>query len=236
MKTERKRANWQRILWWILMVSLVGSIIYVSIVLATAPAEPGAALPHERLKSDYVLMLVECFLGIAALILPGVLLRRFSIQIPSGMMVMYIIFLYCAVYLGEVRSFYYAVPRWDTYLHAFSGGMLGALGFSAVNFLNKTDRVKLTPAFVAVFALCFAVMLGVVWEIYEFTIDGVMGLNMQKYAVDGGELLVGRPALLDTMKDLITDIIGAGVMAVVGYISLKYDKGWMEKMLLRRTK
>ena len=70
------------------------------------------------------------------------------------MMVLFALFLYCAIYLGEVRDFYYHVPHWDTILHTFSGAMLGALGFSVINFLNKTDRVpmNLSPVFVASFA------------------------------------------------------------------------------------
>ena len=39
---------------------------------------------------------------------------------------------------------------------------------------------------------------------------------------------------MDTMKDLIVDTIGAAVMSVGGYISLKHKKGWVEKLLLKR--
>ena len=123
-------------------------------------------------------------------------------------------------------------------MHTFSGAMLGALGFSFVTFLNDTDRVplNLSPLFVVAFAFCFAVALGVFWEIYEFTADGILGTNMQKFALENGEKLVGRTALMDTMKDLIVDLLGALVMSVVGYISLKYKKGWVEKLLVKRLK
>ena len=81
----------------------------------------------ERLKSDYVLMLVQCVLGMVVLLLPSVIARRLKIEIPSGMMILFVIFLYCAIYLGEVRSFYYHIQSWDTVLHWFSGAMIGAL-------------------------------------------------------------------------------------------------------------
>ena len=55
-------------------------------------------------------------------------------------------------------------------------------------------------------------------------------------ALESGEPLVGRAALMDTMKDLIVDTIGALVMAVIGYISIRYQKGWVEKFQLRREK
>lgn len=181
-----------------------------------APA--GNDVPYGRVKSDYVLMLVQCILGLFAMTLPGLLSHRFQIEIPSGMLVLYAIFLYGAIFLGEVRSFYYTVPHWDTILHTFSGGMLGALGFSFVTLLNKTDKIplNLSPLFIAIFAFCFAVTLGVFWEIYEFTFDGVLGLNMQKFALESGEQLMGRAALQDTMKDLIVDCLGAFIMALVG--------------------
>ncbi|WP_207643244.1 hypothetical protein [Cellulosilyticum ruminicola] len=43
-------------------------------------------------------------------------------------------------------------------------------------------------------------------------------------------------ALVDTMKDLIINIVGAFVMSFVGYISLKYKKGWIEKLLVANYK
>lgn len=154
------------------------------------------------------------------------------------MYIVYVLFLWGAVFLGEVRNFYYRVPHWDTILHTCSGAMLGALGFSFINILNKHEKVhvELAPIFVAIFAFAFAVSLGVIWEIYEFTFDGILGLNMQKFALENGTQLVGRAALADTMEDLIVDCIGAFTMSTIGYISLKYKKGWIEKLLIKIKK
>lgn len=143
------------------------------------------------------------------------------------MYILYFLFLYCAIYLGEVRNFFYVVPHWDTWLHTFSGGMLGALGFIVVDRLNRLGRkwVQLSPGFVCLFALCFAVTIGVLWEIYEFTFDGLLGLNMQKFRLEDGTQLVGRAALQDTMKDLIVDVLGAAVVVGLGYLhSLREQK------------
>ena len=107
-----------------------------------------------------------------------------------------------------------------------------------INILNKHEKVhvELAPIFVAIFAFAFAVSLGVIWEIYEFTFDGILGLNMQKFALENGTQLVGRAALTDTMEDLIVDCIGAFTMSTIGYISLKYKKGWIEKLLIKIKK
>ena len=140
--------------------------------------------------------------------------------------------------IGEIRGFYYRIPNWDTILHTFSGGMLGALGFSFISLLNNEENfhLKLTPFFVALFSFMFAIMLGVLWEVYEFTFDGLLGLNMQKFMLESGEQLIGRAALADTMEDLIVDMGGAFVMSVIGYISLKYKKGWVESMIIKVKK
>ena len=136
------------------------------------------------------------------------------------------------------RLFYYNISNWDNILHTFSGAMIGALGFSIVTLLNKTEKVpmELSPLFVALFSFCFAVTLGVVWEFYEYTFDGLLGLNMQKFALENGTLLIGRAALADTMMDLVVDAVGAFIMSVIGYISLKYNKGWIERLQVKMTK
>lgn len=189
-----------------------------------------------RTRSDYVLMLIQCILGVVVLIYPKVVLKKRQITIPSNLYFLYIIFLFCAIFLGEVRNFYYVVPNWDIILHTFSGGMIAALGFSFVTLLNDEENIhlKLSPFFVGFFAFTFAVTLGVVWEVYEYTADGLLGLNMQKFALEDGTQLIGRAALADTMEDLIVDAIGAFVVSVIGYVSLKYNKGWIEKLLLKR--
>ena len=94
------------------------------------------------------------------------------------MLIPFEIFLYCAIFLGETRSFYYNVPHWDTFLHFFSAGMLGTLAFSIISILNDSEHVpfNLSPGFIALFAFCFAVACGALWEIYV-TFDGILRIE-----------------------------------------------------------
>ena len=235
---QKNKLNWNSIIITFTFISLVLAAIAISIIIAFTPNTIDNNNPNARIKSDYILMLMQCILGIAAIILPSILNKKINFEIPYFMITLYAIFLYCAIFLGEVRSFYYRVPHWDTLLHAFSGAMIGALGFSIINFLNNSEvtHLNLTPIFVATFAFCFSGTLGIVWEMYEFFGDQIMGTNMQKFALETGELLQGSAALADTMKDLIVDLIGAFAMSTIGYISLKYKKGWIEKVLVKRRK
>lgn len=215
----KKRWDAKSIIGLILLITLLGSIIYAAIGWALAPET--ASQPGERCRSDYVLMLLQCCLGLVVMFLPNMLEKKWTWPITDAMYILYFLFLYCAIYLGEVRNFFYVVPHWDTWLHTFSGGMLGALGFIVVDRLNRVEGVpvRLSPGFVCLFALCFAVTVGVFWEIYEFTFDGLLGLNMQKFRLENGTQLVGRAALQDTMKDLIVDVAGAAVSVLLGYLS-----------------
>lgn len=237
MKIKRKR-NYRKIIGMFVFISLALAVIGIGIMMIIAPSEPQVDDPNGHIKSDYVLMLAQCILGIIVLLLPGALERKINVQIPSRMMILYTLFIYAAVFLGEVRSFYYIIPHFDTILHTLSGGMLGALGFSVIAFLNNSDKIPVTlsPLFVACFTFCFALALGGIWEIYEFLADGVLNTNMQKFALEDGTGLIGRVAVTDTMKDLIVDAIGALVISIVGYISLKHEKGWIEKFQIKKVK
>ncbi len=235
---NKNKINWQKILSYFVIITLISTIIFLVFAINKAPTVIDPKEPFVRIKSDYALMLSQCILGVVAMLLPGMLEHKLKIEIPSNMLILYTIFLYFAIYLGEVKSFYYNVSNWDNILHTFSGAMLGALGFSIVTLLNKTERVpmNLSPVFVALFSFCFAVTLGVVWEFYEFTFDGLLGLNMQKFALEDGTQLIGRTALTDTMIDLFVDSVGALIISIIGYVSLKYNKGWIEKLQVKVRK
>jgi uncharacterized membrane protein YjdF len=67
------------------------------------------------------------------------------------------------------------------------------------------------PGFVAIFAFMFAVGIGALWEIFEFSMDSLFGMDMQK------EMRGDPSGLTDTMWDLIVDILGALVISILGY-------------------
>lgn len=233
---EIKKEKFEKIFSIWVLISFVVPIVFLIFRIIVVSIEESTFVDFERTQSDYILMLIQCLLGAFALVLPTFLTRKYNIKIPTAMYIVYLIFLYAAIFLGEVRNFYHVVPYWDTILHTFSGGMIGALGFSFVSLLNNIENLHLhlTPIFVAFFAFCFAIALGVVWEVYEYVFDGLLGLNMQKFLLESGEAFVGREALSDTMQDLIVDSIGAFIMCAIGYVSLKYKKGWVEKLLIKK--
>lgn len=148
---------------------------------------------------------------------PLLLTRTFQVHIPSQFQLLAIAFVFASLFLGEVRGYYTRYWWWDTLLHTISGMLLGVVGFLLVHILNEIEDIDIhmKPGFVAFFAFMFAVGTGALWEIFEFTMDTVLGMNMQKPTI-------GDPSgLTDTMFDLIADAVGALIMCVFGYYQLK---------------
>ncbi len=142
---------------------------------------------------------------------PLVFSRRFAVNIPAEFEALTVVFVYASLFLGEVQGYYVRFWWWDAVLHTGSGFLLGILGFLLVYVMNEHDNIDLhmRPRFVALFAFMFAVGMGALWEIFEFAMDQLFGLNMQK------------SGLVDTMWDLIVDSIGALVISLLGWSYLR---------------
>lgn len=125
------------------------------------------------------------FLGILTLILfmvPQFLDRKLSVTIPPGLETVILIFIFSAEILGEINAFYVKIPIWDTILHTTNGFLMAAIGFALIDLFNRSDRfsIKMSPYFVAFFAFCFSMTVGVMWEFFEFSMDWFFGMDMQK--------------------------------------------------------
>ena len=231
---KKKKRDWKKIISTVIFVSFAAPIAYLVFKIITTTNDVMPNADDVRVRSDYVLMLLQCVLGIIAMCIPSFLRKKFKIEIPNNMYYFYIIFLYAAIFLGEIQDFYYKIKYWDLILHTLSGVMIGFLGFSMVDILNKeNENVQLNAFFVAFFAFCFAMTLGGIWEMYEFASDSILGTNMQKFALRNGILLSGQDALADTMEDIIVDGIGALVASTIGYISLKYQTTLLNSLKLK---
>ena len=137
---------------------------------------------------------------------PFLLPSLVGVRLPDGFIVAIALFLLGTIFLGELGGFYERFWWWDMMLHGGSAIGLGLAGFILMLILLKGNRMTAPPLIVALFAFSFAVAVGVVWEIYEYAMDQIFGMNMQK------------SGLVDTMWDLIIDCAGAIGGAAAGYV------------------
>ncbi|WP_438970540.1 hypothetical protein [Methylophaga sp.] len=171
-------------------------------------------------------------------LLPVVLAKRFNFIIPHEFNLLAIAFVFAALFLGEVHGYYTKFWWWDIVLHTSSGFLLGIIGFLLVYVMNESEQIQLSmrAGFIAFFAFLFAVGIGVLWEIIEFTIDSLFATDMQKH------MLGDHTGLTDTMWDLIVDALGALVISVLGYSYLKATQNesflerWIRKFIRKNPR
>lgn len=163
------------------------------------------------IKKDYYFTLI----GVAAFILtfiPSLIFKIMKIEPDKSLYLSIIIFIFISLYLGTLNNFY-RYTWWDTMLHTISGIIIG---FFAIIILRKHSPNKsidnYNKIFIFIFILSFAALCGVVWEIYEFTIDTLFNLDMQGVEYTG---------VTDTMVDLIADLIGSIISYVIYHFTYK---------------
>ena len=216
-----------------------------------------------------------CLLVLALFILPFFIQQNFGIQLPSVLEIIILLFIFAAEILGELECYFITYPNWDSMLHTTTGFLCAATGFALIDILNRNSRIKfqLSPVYVALAAFCFSMTVGVLWEFFEFGMDRVFHLDMQKDTVvqsigsimldptggnhpvvlhnitdvivvqaDGTQTALGLGGyldigLLDTMKDLFVNFIGALTFSIIGYFYVRSrGKGKFAKRFIPMAK
>ena len=153
-------------------------------------------------------------LSLFLFLLPTLVSEGLRIKLPEALEIIAVLFVFCANILGEIFSFYTLLPFWDDMLHYTSGFIFAAFGFSLVEIFNRNVRFDfhLSPIFVATVALCFAMTVGVVWEMFEFGSDLLLGTDMQKDRIVGAI----HSALLNPEGQTPVEIVGITETFVAG--------------------
>ena len=108
--------------------------------------------------------------------------------------------------------------------------------------LTRYSQVSLesfSPFFANLFAFCFALAVIYVQELFEFSLDSLLGTNCQRWMDDFREVVIGGEKVMiqghgsiDTILDMVANSIGALAICIVGFIFLKKAKmvsipGWL---------
>lgn len=123
-----------------------------------------------------------CFVTLLLFTIPTIVDKALKIKLPSTLEVIIYLFIFSAEILGEIQNFYGIFRHWDTILHTLNGFLMGAIGFSLIDILNKRHvfHMNLSPFFVSLFAFCFSMTIGVLWEFGEFALDRYFYKDCQK--------------------------------------------------------
>ena len=123
-----------------------------------------------------------CLLVLVLFMLPFFIQQNFGIELPSTLEIIILLFIFAAEILGELGCYFITYPHWDSMLHTTTGFLCAATGFALIDILNRNDKIKfqLSPIYVALVAFCFSMTIGVLWEFFEFSVDRLFHMDMQK--------------------------------------------------------
>lgn len=143
-----------------------------------------AELVLSILRGEYESAFI-CLLVLILFILPFFIQQNFGIQLSTTLEIIILLFIFAAEILGELEGYFITYPNWDTMLHTTTGFLCAATGFALIDILNRNSRIKfqLSPIYVALAAFCFSMTVGVLWEFFEFGMDRLFHLDMQKDTV-----------------------------------------------------
>ena len=175
-----------------------------------------------------------CALTLVLLIMPSLIQINLKIELPTALEIIMLLFIFAAEILGEIQAYYEKIPMWDTVLHTLNGFLMAAIGFALVDILNRNKKIsfQLSPAFLAVVAFCFSMTIGVIWEFFEFGMDQIFHLDMQKdtivntiYSVmldpAGGNHVVGVTGIRDVAVN--GESLGLGGYLDIGLLDTMED-------------
>lgn len=125
-----------------------------------------------------------CLLSLILLFAPLFIQNKFEITLPNDLEIAIYLFIFSAEILGEIDNFFGIIPYWDIILHTINGFLATAVGFSLVDLLNKNSKnINLSPFYLCLFAFCFSMTIGVLWEFFEYGCDKFLNVDMQKDTV-----------------------------------------------------
>ena len=184
-----------------------------------------AAMVYSAVQGEYENVFI-CILVLFLFLLPSLLQKGLGIAFPSGFQILILVHIFACEILGELACYYVRFPHWDTVTHTVWGFLCAAIGYSLVDILNREDSTHfhLSPAFLAIVAFCFSMTIGVLWEFFEFSMDRLLGMDMQKDTVITSftsVMLDPTQSNIPILLDNITDVaVNGESLGLGGYLDI----------------
>ncbi len=128
--------------------------------------------------------------------------KSFITKVPYYLQTELNVFICVGCVVGTSLNLHTDFEYMDIILHMFSGVLSQSFMFELIPLINGKNR-ETGPAMQAMFSLMGAFGIIIAWEFYEFTMDRVYAMNMQRSEI------FSEVGLVDTMWDLINGTIGA---------------------------
>lgn len=239
MKNQKKG---NAVLWWILVVMTI--LVFLSTIASVIMYLIGDDIADLETTLNQILMSV---LALLCFCIPVFFKRKLKFYIPSYLLVIIYLFIYAHFVLGEIYRIYDKSLIFDKILHATGGVVIACIGISVVYALAnmENNKVRLSPFFVVLFSFCFALAIEYIWELFEYSVDRLIGANMQRWKDsiigydEAGNAVTSIPygsGLKDSMGDMFVNILGALGVCVITFVVLIKKPHWLEGKVIASDK
>lgn len=167
-------------------------------------------LPYEVYNGQYLFAVAVAVAALLSLI-PSIVQRNYRVTLPFELDLLITLSLFLHTFMGEWLNLYHRVWLYDKVLHVYGTAVIAMLAFLITYTLHYSRKVRLSIPLIGFFTVIFAMAVGGLWEIGEFTVDSLFNTHAQ----DG---------LADTMWDMINDLAGGFVIAVLGMLYVRYSR------------
>lgn len=155
------------------------------------------------IKGDYYHLLI-CLSIIPVMLLPIIIKKIFKIKFLYTTEFVYLIFVFCAHFLGSIVQFYYIINNYDKITHLISGIVTAYFALLILICFNKYNKQDLV--FNMLFIIAFVLMVASLWEFFEYFSDILFHKDAQNVLTTG---------INDTMKDMIAAFLGSCLFSVM---------------------
>lgn len=181
--------------------------------------------------------LIYRFLLTLLMCVPFLIKKIFRISFSRLVSIVYYIYMFFAGFLGVVLAFYVKIEWWDILIHFLMGLLISVLSIYILNLtIYKKDKSKHNLFFTFLFMISFAMLVGVLWEIIEFTGDAIFNAGYQRYVTYSGEILIGREAIIDTMTDLLMELLGSITGVLFTAVARVVDKNFLKTFKIKKLR
>jgi hypothetical protein len=167
------------------------------------------SFPYSVYKGDY-LYSIAAVVAIALSLAPSIIERNYRVTLPFELDFLITLSIFAHIFFGEQMQFYERFWLWDKILHVYGSAVVSLLAFILVYTFHSTGKLRLTLPFIGLFTVVFTLAVGGIWEIGEFTVDKLLDLNTQR-------------GLDNTMWDIINNLIGGTLAALLGMLYVRYS-------------
>ena len=161
----------------------------------------------------FVLKDISIILTINALY---IIQRIFKVKISESLNFFYILFIFCAHFLGVNCNLYGRIYFYDKLTHFVSGILTS---FGAIYILIKSKNNK-NLAFNILFIITLSLAVAAFWEIFEYNASYYFNVDPQRVKATG---------VTDTMQDIMVAFLGSILVSIPYYFEHKYKSNMLIK-------